>query len=245
MAKQTLKLHSTGNFSSFLKRFSSIEKTLLLEIVSGKIIAKTHTPDKAVVKISSTDLTEIFDSVESTTDVKIGMYALDNFIQTFKHLGDTEVKFEVTSEKVSGEETATQLKIYNKSLKFNFPGASKSLFKYIDKELAAKITDRSSALYSFRIDKDTLSKISSLCSIDSENDTLKISSNKSGEIFFSGKSFELNLPGVTVETESDINFYKTHFAFIDKEDTEVFVLENKVIFKSLESDTIITIGKVD
>jgi hypothetical protein len=245
MAKQTIKLHSTGNFSSYLKRFSIIEKSLLIEIADGKFVAKTHTPDKAVVKISSTALTEIFDSVENAENVKIGMYAVDNFVQTFKHLGEDEVKFEITSEKVSGEETATQIKIYNKSLKFNFPGASPSLFKYIDKDLAAKIADTSSALYSFRVDKDTLSKISSLCSIDSENDTLKIHSTKTGEIYFSGKAFELNLPGVSVEEEATVSFYKSHYGFVDKEDSEVYVLENKVIFKSLESDTTIVIGKVD
>jgi hypothetical protein len=245
MAKQTFKLHSTGNFSSYLKRFSIIEKSLLLEIADGKFTAKTHTPDKAVVKISSTALTEIFDSVENAERVKIGMYAVDNFIQTFKHLGESDVKFEVTSEKVGGEETATQIKIYNKSLKFNFPGASPSLFKYIDKDLASKIADTSSALYSFRVDKDTLSKISSLCSIDSENDTLKIHSTSTGEIFFSGKAFELNLPGVSVEEEASISFYKSHYGFVDKEDTEVFILDTKVIFKSLESDTVIVIGKVE
>lgn len=244
MAKQTLKLHSTGNFSSYLKRFSIIEKSLLLEIADGKFTAKTHTPDKAVVKISSTALTEIFDSVDGTTPVKIGMFAVDNFIQTFKHLGENDVKFEVTSEKVGGEETATQIRINNKSLKFNFPGASPSLFKYIDKDLASKIADTSSALYSFRVDKDTLTKISSLCSIDSENDTLKIESVK-GELFFSGKAFELNLPGITVDEDATISFYKSHYGFVDKEDSEIFVLENKVIFKSLESDTVIVIGKVD
>ena len=243
MPKQTLELHSTANFSSYLKRFSMIEKTLLLEISNGKFIAKTHTPDKAVVKISSTDLTEIFNS-SKTTDVKIGMFAVDNFVQTFKHLGENDVKFEILSEPVSGEETSTEIKIYNKSLKFKFLSASPSLFKYIDKKLAEKITDSSSALFSFRIDKETLSKISSLCSIDSDNDTLKIFSSK-GQVYFSGKAFELNLPGITVTSDISISFYKTHFGYVDKEDTEVFILDNKVIFKSLESDTQIAVGKVE
>jgi len=244
MSKQTLKLHSNGNFSAYLKRFSSIEKSLLLEINDGKFIAKTHTPDKAVVKLSSTALTEIFDLSANPKNVKIGLFAVDNFVQTFKHLGETEVKFDVESEKVSNEETATEIKIYNKSLKFTFPGASPSLFKYIDSELAKKITDTSSANYSFRVDKDTLAKISSLCSIDSDNDTLSITS-RDKSVFFSGKAFELQLPEVTTDEDSSISFYKSHFGFVDKEDSEIFVLDNKVIFKSLESDTTIVIGRVD
>ena len=244
MLKQTLKLHSNGNFSAYLKRFSAIEKNLLLEINDGKFIAKTHTPDKAVVKMSSTALTEIFDVKNAPTNVKIGMWAVDNFVQTFKHLGETDVKFEIESEKVNNEETATELKIYSKTLKFTFPGASPSLFKYIDSALASKITDTTASKYSFRVDKDTLTKLSALCSIDSDNDSISIIS-KGGAVFFSGKSFELELEGVTAPEDDTISFYKTHFAFVDREDSEIHVLDSKVIFKSLESDTIIVIGKVD
>ena len=244
MSKQTLKLHSNGNFSGYLKRFSSVEKSLLLEIKDGKFIAKTHTPDKAVVKMSSTALSEIFDIKQNPTNVKIGLFAVDNFVQTFKHLGETEVKFDIESEKVSDEETAVELKIYNKSLKFTFPGASPSLFKYIDSSLAKKITDTAGANYSFRVEKDILTKISSLCSIDSENDTLSITS-KEGSVFFIGKSFELEIEGVTTTEDASISFYKSHFGFVDKEDSEIYVLDSKVIFKSLESDTQIVIGRVD
>jgi hypothetical protein len=241
--KQTLKLHSNGNFSAYLKRFSSIEKSLLLEIVDGKFIAKTHTPDKAVVKVSSTDLTEIFDSVDNTKPVKIGMFAVDNFVQTFKHLGESDVKFEIDSEEVNKEQVATGIKIYNKNLKFNFPCSSPSMFKYIGTDLMKKIVDTSGSVFSFRIDKDTLGKISSLCSIDADNDTLTIYSN-AGSVYIAGKSFEQELPGITVDAKSSISFYKVHYAFIDKEDSEIFVLEDKVIFKSLESETAIVIGRV-
>jgi hypothetical protein len=216
----------------------------LLEINDGKFIAKTHTPDKAVVKMSSTALSEIFDADQNVKNVKIGLFAVDNFVQTFKHLGENDVKFDVESQKVSDEETATEIKIYSKSLKFTFPGASPSLFKYIDSSLAKKITDTSSANYSFRIDKDTLTKISSLCSIDSENDTLSITS-KDGSVFVAGKSFELELPGVKTEEDASISFYKSHYGFVDKEDSEIYVLDTKVIFKSLETDTVIVIGRVD
>jgi hypothetical protein len=118
------------------------------------------------------------------------------------------------------------------------------MFRYIDEALSKKIMDTTTALFSFRVDKDTLSKISALSGLDSDNDTLSISS-KDGEISFKGKSFELSLPGVTSENDGDISFYKAHFTFIDKEDTEVFVTDNKIIFKSLETDTNIVIGKVE
>jgi hypothetical protein len=83
-----------------------------------------------------------------------------------------------------------------------------------------------------------------LCSIDSENDTLSITS-KDGSVFVAGKSFELELPGVKTEEDASISFYKSHYGFVDKEDSEIYVLDTKVIFKSLETDTVIVIGRVD
>ena len=62
---------------------------------------------------------------------------------------------------------------------------------------------------------------------------------------FKGKSFEMSLPGVVSEVDGEISFYKAHFNFIDKEDSEVFVTDSKVIFKSLETDTQIVVGKVE
>jgi len=227
-----------------MKKFSSIEKSLLFEITGDRLIAKTHTPDKSVVKIGSILITDIMDPIGETADVKIGLFAVDNFVASFKHFGEADAKIEIKGDLVGGENVATEMKATSKSLKIAFPCASVSMFRYIDSALASKIIDTSSNLFSFRIDKDALSKVSALATLDSDNDTLSISS-KDGEVAFKGKSFEMTLPGVTSENDGEISFYKSHFNFIDKEDSEVFVLDNKVIFKSLESDTQIVVGKVE
>ena len=244
MAKQVYKLHSHQKLTGYMKKFSAIEKSLLFEISDERIIAKTHTPDKSVVKIGSILVTDIMDIVGEKENVKIGLFAVDNFVASFKHFGENEVKIEINGEKVGNDNVATDLKATSKNLKIAFPCASTSMFRYIDSTLADKIMDTSAALFSFRIDKDALSKISALAGLDSENDTLSISS-KGGEVSFKGKSFEMSLPGVTVNNDGDISFYKSHFSFIDREDSEVFITDNKIIIKSLETDTNIVIGKVE
>lgn len=244
MANQVYKLHSHQKLTSYMKKFSAIEKTLLFEVSGDRLIAKTHTPDKSVVKIGSILLTDVMDATSTQEDVKVGLFAVDNFVASFKHFGENEAKLEIKGESVGTDNVATEMKATSKSLKISFPCASVSMFRYIDSSLATKIVDTASALFSFRIDKDTLTKISALATLDSDNDTLSIVS-KDGEIAFKGKSFEMTLPGVTSENDGDISFYKSHFGFIDKEDSEVYVLDNKVIFKSLETDTTIVIGRVE
>ena len=244
MAKQTYKLHSHAKLASFMKKFSVIEKSLLFEINEDRVIAKTHTPDKSVVKIGSILITDIMDSIANKENVKIGLFAVDNFTASFKHFGEQDIKLEITGETVGSDIVATELKANSKNLKMSFPCASTTMFRYIDAALADKITDTSSALFSFRTDKDTLSKISSLASLDSENDTLTIVS-KDNAVIFKGKSFEISLPGVTTDEDGEISFYKAHFNFIDKEDSEFFITDSKIIVKSLESETNITIGRVE
>jgi hypothetical protein len=244
MAKQSYKLHSHQKLTAYMKKFSAVEKSLLFEISGDKIIAKTHTPDKSVVKIGSILITDLMDVIGVKEDIKIGLFAVDNFIASFKHFGDNDVKIEINGEKVGTDTIATEMKATSKTLKVAFPCASTSMFRYIDATLAAKIIDTTTSIFSFRIDKDTLSKISALGSLDSDNDTLTIAS-KGGEIMFKGKSFEMSLPGVVSDVDSEISFYKAHFNFIDKEDSEVYVTDNKIIFKSLETDTQIVLGKVE
>lgn len=227
-----------------MKKFSAIEKSLLFEISGDRLIAKTHTPDKSVVKIGSMLMTDFMDVIGEKEDVKIGLFAVDNFVSSFKHFGENDMKLEINGEKVATDTVATGLKAFSKNLKIEFPCASISMFRYIDSVLATKITDTSLSLFSFRIDKDTLSKVSALATLDSDNDTLTISS-KDKVVSFKGKSFEMSLDGVSVENDGDISFYKSHFNFIDREDSEVFITDNKIIFKSLETDTTIVVGKVE
>jgi hypothetical protein len=244
MAKQNFKLHSHQKMTGYMKKFSSIEKSLLFEVSGDRLIAKTHTPDKSVVKIGSILVTDVMDSVSNKEDVKVGLFSVDNFISSFKNFGDDEVKLEISGETVGDDVVATEMRALSKSLKISFPCASTSMFRYIDANLATKITDITSALFSFRVDKDLLGKVSSLASFDSDSDTLSVAS-KGGEIFFKGKSFELSLPGVSSENEGEISFYKSHFSFVDREDSEIFITDTKIIFKSLETDTVIVIGKVE
>ena len=107
MAKTTYKLHSHQKLTSYMKKFSAIEKTLLFEIAGDKLIAKTHTPDKSVVKIGSILMTDVMDPISEKEDVRIGLFAVDNFVASFKHFGENEVKLEINGEQVGADNVAT------------------------------------------------------------------------------------------------------------------------------------------
>ena len=130
MSKQQFKLHNFTKLAEFLKKFSVIDNSLLLEIEADRLLAKTHTPDKSVVKVASILLTDLFDFTE-VTEGKVGFYAINNFVKSFDSFGDEQINLEIDLEKVSGESTGVEIRAISKNLKLKFPCASPKIFKYI------------------------------------------------------------------------------------------------------------------
>lgn len=243
MKKQIFNLHNFNKFSSFLKKFSVIENSLLLEIENDKLIAKTHTPDKSVVKIASVLLTDLFDFKNIETG-KVGFYAINNFVKSFESFGDEKISLEIDLESVANEMTGTEIRAISKSLKLKFPCASPKIFKYIGADIIEKIKNADPEIISFRIQKDVYSKLTSLMAIDKETDTITILS-KNGSVFFKGDLYEYELPGVSVSQDVELQIYKINFAFIDREDSEFIIADSRIFVNSLESETTIIIGKVE
>ena len=88
-------------------------------------------------------------------------------------------------------------------------------------------------------------KINSLASIDADQKLLTIGVKK-GNVIVSGKSFNLNLMSLEGSSEDvTISVYKNQFAYLDKEDTMVYLNEDRLIFHSIESDTQMIVGKAE
>jgi hypothetical protein len=242
----SLKIKSAQTFSDFLKKFSLIDKQLLLEIKDGKLKAKTCTPEKTVVKYSSIDLSEIFDfnPIDLPAEpIKIGIFNLLKLINSFKQFNwDSVTKFEITPVQIDGEQFAQTVKIISDELDLEFLCAGKNLFKFIiSDDVITKITDTSSQLFEFVLDRDKLARILSLGDFDSESTLVSFIGSEKG-IKVKGKSYNLELHKTPVD-KSKTSVIKDHLAKMDKEACTVHILEEKIIFKSTESDSITLIGK--
>ena len=70
---KSLQLSSTEELSNFLRRFAPISSSLLIEVEDGQLKAKTHTPERSVVKSSKIDMSRVFDMEDVSNDsVKFG-----------------------------------------------------------------------------------------------------------------------------------------------------------------------------
>lgn len=247
MAKLNLKVEKSQKFVNFLKRFQGIDNSLLLEIDSNVVKAKSYTPEKSVVKYSAIPLDEVFSEYSDIKEtVKIGILNIDKLSSSFKFFGESEFEFILDYDKVNNDNTGTGITLKNSSLEIEFQCASLKLFTYIDDSLLEKITDIATSKVDFVLPKEQQAKISSLFGIDSDNS--KITFVKKGkEVRADGKTFKLQVVDSDVDKKPDttISVFKHHYAFLDREDAIVHLLDEKIVFLSNESDTKMIIGEAE
>jgi hypothetical protein len=241
----SLQLNSTDELTNFLRRFSPVSSSLLVEIEDGVLKAKTHTPERSVVKSSKVDISRVFEQDAETENVVFGLYSVERMMKAFSHFGAGSIQFDLHQEKTAEGNVGTDIHLKNESLDINFQCASLRLFTHITDEMMKKISDASSAQTSFVLTKEMQAKINSLASIDADQKLLTIGVKK-GNVIVSGKSFNLNLMSLEGSSEDvTISVYKNQFAYLDKEDTMVYLNEDRLIFHSIESDTQMIVGKAE
>jgi hypothetical protein len=244
--KLTLRIASSNELISFLKRFSSIESSLLIELEDGYMKAKTHTPERSVVKSSKIELSRIFtDSPEISENIMFGVYNIDKLMQTFKHFPEGGVDFVLEYEKTAEGNVGTSIIVSNESLKINFDCASLRLFTHITDEMMERISTTDSSVVNFILSKENQNRILSLSTIDSDSKLLTFDV-KEGKVASLGKSFHLNLLNLeNINDQTNISLYKQQFAYLDREDSIAYVSDDRIVFNSIETDTKTIIGKAD
>lgn len=248
MASQQLKLKvkSASEFTNFLKRFSAIESTLLLEIEGSYLKAKTHTPERSVVKSSKIDMSQIFE-IEgiSTPNVVFGIFSVDKLTEAFKHFTDADVNFSLVYETTGDGNVGTEVNLSSTSLKINFQCASLRLFTHITDEMMDRISNTDSAPINFVLTKEHQKRISSISTMDSDHKLLTVDI-KEGHVKVIGRSYDLSLMEVESSTDDvSISIYKNQFGFLDREDAVAYMSGDRIVFSSIETETKTIIGKAE
>lgn len=244
----TFKIKSPNNFISFLKRFSSIEKSLLLELTPEFMIAKSHTPDRSTIKYSKLAMTEVLEGAVPSDILKIALLDINKVVNIFRHFNEgDEIFLDVSHDTVGDDTIAFNLKFYTKSLKITLTCADPIQFTYISAESLKRIVKSvmDEKIIDFPFPKEAFSKVKSLCEIDAKDELLKIKVSPEGELFFKSKSFEYHILDVPAGSEADMAFYNSQFSYIDQEVSSFLLSSNKLLVKSVDSGTIIIIGRIE
>jgi hypothetical protein len=240
-------------FSSWLKRFASIEKSLLLELNKDDrcFIAKSYNEQKSIVKYSQISFSEAGFTVkkESSDEIpllKIGIYDIHRIIKSLDHFQTGEFSLSIQYDEMegkSGKELAgIAILIKSSSLKMKIDCSSLRVFEYISDNLFKTRIVKTNSIITFDLSSATIDKINSLCDLDKEYDFLEFLI-KDGKVLVRGKSFELEL--AKSEGDGVLSIYKNQFGKIDLENYNVNFGDDKLVFNSKDSDTVIITSMVE
>jgi hypothetical protein len=239
-------------FTDWLKRFALIDNSLLLEIDQEKsmFIAKTYNEERSVVKMSSLDFEKaelISKDTEASYRIKVGIFNIPRLIKIMDQFNSAEFTIKIEYQELVGDNdtqyAAEKLLLKNKYLKMNVDCTSLNIFKYISDDLFTGTIAAIDSLGEFNLSKESLEQINTLNALDNEHRFMEFKF-KNDEIFVSGKTYELRI-GEIKGDEIALSIFKEQYASLDNENYIVNLSEDRLIFKSNNSDTTTVISKAE
>jgi hypothetical protein len=252
--KKTLEFNAKNakSFTGWLRRFASIDNSLLLEIdeKTSTFIAKTYNDERSVVKMSSIKFDEAGLIAKNNKDpkrIKVGIYNIPRLIKIFDQFSDTEFSVIINySDIISDDVTqyaGENINLKNKNLKMSVDCTSLNIFKYLSDELfKEKIATLEPSIGTFELSKTTLEKINSLCALDNEHKFIEFKF-KDENVFVAGKTFELLINDEKQKRlDASISAFKEQYLCVDIENYNVNLGEDRIVFTSKDSDTICVVS---
>lgn len=250
-----IRVTSTSNLISFLKKIKVVDKSVLLELSSEKLFCKVHTPDKSVMKYTSVDINQVFEDVPEFDDlgcdrVKIGLIDVTRLMDCFKHFRPEEdVQLDLNISEIDGECVASEMNVVSPSLKIRIRCADLSLLSYVEDSILEMVHSKEDALSKFNIYSSDFSSVMSLCGLESNSEELLVYRVNKEQVKISGDSFDYKLnigpSEITVEDPLESSIYKSHLNYVDAESSECYVHENRIVFFSSQTETSTAVGIIE
>lgn len=233
-----------GGFNDFVSRLKSIDTFLYFKFRKGNVESAVYLPQRDAVKMHSLPISDIFaieGDLPEGKEIKVAFFDANKVLDAVKMFNTDQISAEL--ELVENEEdfVASSLKLFNSELEITLLCSEPSLgFKDLTDSQLQVIFDREGSSFDFTLDTFTIGKIRSLFGLD-KDDTFEINANGSG-IRAKGKTYNYQAATEYNGNAGKAVLYKKYLNLLDKEDYAVFVSDNKVVLKSNDTNTLLSIA---
>lgn len=242
-----LKTEKIDEIRSFLERFKKISQTLLLEISSDLIVAKTYTPDKGFIKKSQVEISGIgeFENAPDMT-IKVPFFNIDRVMKNIDLLpkGETTILFHC--EKAKESYLASRVHFVGESLTIINACTEMDYVVSLGDQIYENIIRSAEKGAQFTLHKLQIKKMISLFDIDSAEKTVSIRFDKESErLHIFNDLYDYQIPEeVHGSLDNTIKIKKEYLSYLGDDTYRVNLSEDKMIAHSTESDTTSIIGVV-
>jgi hypothetical protein len=206
-------------------------------------------PERDAVKVQSVLFNEIF-SFENKPDkdLKISFFNGSKVLEAlrnFSNVDNDELTGEIECAEIEGEYIATKISVQSSNLRITVACSDPTLgFMDLSTDQIKAIFNKKDVMFDFDLEPFMQSKISSLFNLDKDSDTFKIQYTNDA-VRIKGDSYDAKITQTdasSVESGVEVMLYKKYFSLLDKEAYTVSVCPNKLIFKSKDSNTLLTVS---
>jgi hypothetical protein len=235
--------------TSFISKLTSIDKFVYLKIKGESLVSSVYLPERDAVKVQEVPVDEIFTfEKQPEMNLKISFFNGSKINEALRNFNDTdsnELTGTVECAEMEGELIATRVKISSPSLTLSLACSDPSLgFIDLTADQVKQIFNKKDLMFDFDLEPFMQSKLSSLFNLDKDSDTFKIQYIEDA-VRVKGDSYDAKITETdrsSVESGSEVMLYKKYFNLLDKESYTVSVCPNKLIFKSKDSNTLLTVS---
>jgi hypothetical protein len=239
----TIKKINGYELSSFVKKLLPIDKFIFMKIGKEGTVSSVYFPERDAVKLVTTPTKDIFDT-DISSPIKVSFYNGTKVIDALSHFnGDIRGRIRYTE--YDGELMASDFIMENEDLQISLACTDPSLsFMEMSKEETDRAFGTDSSLFQFDLLTTHVDKMKSLFNLDKDEDIFTLYINEKG-IGIKGTSYDATLCH-SYDSDSDVGtkvvIYKKYVNLLDKENYRVVVCDNKVVFRSLDTNTHLTVA---
>jgi hypothetical protein len=239
-------------FTSWLKKFSSVHNSVLLEVDKDnrEFVAKIHNDERSVVKFSRISFEnaglELITKDTINQRIKVGIYSIPRLIKSIEQFSSEGFTMGFKYDELIGENAGlvgVGILLKDPSLKLIVDCTSLHIFKYLSDEQFLNKIAKVTPLTTFELTGFMIDKINSLSALDSEYKFVDFRI-KSKKVVVRGRYFEHILNDCD-KPDAGISIYKNQFDKIDVENYSVDFSEDRLVYKSKDSDTITVTSMVE
>jgi hypothetical protein len=229
--------------SAFIKKLLPIDKFIFMKIAKDGTTSSVYFPERDAVKLVNMPTKDIFD-IEITNPIKVSFYNGAKTVEALSHFNGN-VQGRIKYSELDGELMASDFILENSDLKINLACADPSLsFMELSKEEMARAFGTENSMFEFDLLTTHVDRIKSLFNLDKEEETFTLYLSDKG-VSVKGTSYDSTVTASyagDAQVGSKVVIYKKYLNLLDKENYKAIICENKVVFKSLDTNTHLTVA---
>lgn len=243
MMETTLTKIDSHGLTGFVKKLLPIDKFIFLKISKEGTVSSVYFPERDAVKLANTPTEDLFEG-EIDNPIKVSFYNGSKVIDALSHFNG-DLRGRIKFNEIDNECMASDFILENDNLQINLACADPSLsFMEMSKEEIQRAFDTDAKLFEFDLLTTHVAKMKSLFSLEKEEDTFTLYVSDKG-ISVKGSSYDA---AICSQYEGDASLgeqvviYKKYINLLDGENYKVMVCDNKVVFRSLDTNTLLTVA---